>query len=364
MVKAVVLAAPSQPIEIRDFPKPRDVEAGAALLKVEMAGICGTDVNLWRGRLKIPYPVISGHETVGTLEKIGNGLEKDLLGKPLKEGDRVYFASGIDCGRCYYCQIAKEQTRCLNRKIYGITMSCKDSPYLFGGHAEYVYLLPKTYIFKVPESLPTEPLVAVGCAAPTMIHGLDVVGIKAGEDVVIQGSGPVGLFGLVLAKESGASKVIIIDSEESRLKTAKDLGADYTMNLVDYATPKDRIQKVLELTDGLGADAVLECTGNPQALEDGLLMCKDNGRYLVAGHFTDKGTAQINPHIITRKQLKIFGSWGMAPRHYHKALRILEKVNYKYHLERLITHTFPVEKAQDAFDAVENRKVVKAVFKP
>jgi D-arabinose 1-dehydrogenase-like Zn-dependent alcohol dehydrogenase len=107
MVKAVVLTAPNRPIEVRDFPKPQNIEPGAALLKVEMAGICGTDIHLWHGRLKIPYPVIPGHEIVGTLEKIGEGLDKDLLGKPLQEGDRVYFASGIDCGRCYYCQIAK-----------------------------------------------------------------------------------------------------------------------------------------------------------------------------------------------------------------------------------------------------------------
>ena len=363
MVKAVVLTGPNQPIEVQEFPKPGEIENGAALLKVDMAGICGTDVNLWRGRLKIPYPVIPGHETVGTIEKIGKGLDKDLMGKPLKEGDRVYFASGIDCGRCYYCQIAKEQTRCLNRKVYGITISNKDPPHLFGGHAEYVYLMPKTYIFKVPESLPTEPLVAVGCAAPTMSHGLDVVGIQAGEDIVIQGAGPVGLFGLILAKESGASRIIVTDSVKSRLEVAKQMGADYTINIDDLPTPQERVQKILELTDGLGADVVLECTGNPHSLDDGLLMCKDNARYLVAGHFTDKGTTQINPHIITRKQLKILGTWGMAPRHY-KALKILEKTHRKYGLEKLITHKFPLDKAQEAYDAVENRTAVKAVFKP
>ncbi|HJX23697.1 MAG TPA: zinc-binding dehydrogenase [Candidatus Bathyarchaeia archaeon] len=364
LVKAAVLTAPNQPIEVQEFPRPEKLEDGAALLKVDLAGICGTDIHLWHGRLKIPYPVIPGHETVGTLEEMGKGLEKDLLGKPLSVGDRIYFASGVDCGRCYYCQIAKEQTRCINRKVYGITLSCKSPPYLFGGHSEYVYLLPKAYLFRVPEDLPTESLVSVGCAAPTIIHGIEVVGVEAGDSVAIQGAGPIGLFALALAKESGASTTVVIDSVKERLEVAREMGADFLINTNDAISPQERVQRVLDLTDGIGADVVLECTGSPNALDDGLLMCRDSGRYLVVGHFTDRGTTAVNPHLITRKQLKIYGSWGMAPRHYYKALKILRTIHRKYHFEKLITHTFSIEKAQDAFETVENRKAVKAVFKP
>lgn len=363
--KAVVLEEFNKPLLLKEFPLPKEVENDAALLKNEMAGVCGTDVHLWHGRLKIPLPVILGHENVGVLAKLGKGIKTDLLGNELKEGDRVIFASSISCGKCYYCSIAMGPTRCLFRKTYGITLSSKNPPHLFGGYAEYIYLLPGASIFKLPEDIPTEAIIAFGCAAPTMVHAIENIGgIEPGDYVVIQGAGPVGLFGVILALESGASRIIVIDKNLNRLRIAKKLGADYLINIEELNNQKDRIEKVMELTDGIGADVVLECSGSPEAFQEGILLCRDSGKYAEIGHYTDKGPIAINPHYITKKQLKIYGSWGMAPRHYFKALRIIKHTGKKYRLDEIISHKFALKDATKALKMVEDGEVIKAVILP
>ncbi|MEM2896324.1 MAG: zinc-binding dehydrogenase [Candidatus Bathyarchaeia archaeon] len=362
---AAVLEKVDKPLVLKEFPLPKEIESGSALLKNEMAGVCGTDVHLWHGRLKIPLPVILGHENVGTLVRLGKGIKTDLLGNELKEGDRIIFASSISCGRCYYCSVVMEPTRCLFRKTYGITLSCENPPHLFGGYAEYVYLLPGVSMFKLPEAVPTEAIIAFGCAAPTMVHAIENIGgIDPGDYVVVQGAGPVGLFGVVLASESGASRIIVTDKNSERLKIAKKLGADHSINLEELRDRESRIEKLMELTDGIGADVVLECSGNPEAFQEGILLCRDSGKYAELGHYTDKGSIEINPHHITRKQLRIHGSWGMAPRHYFKALRIIKRTWKKYGFDEIISHRFDLKDATEALRMVEEGKVVKAAILP
>src|SRR5512145_1322836 len=114
--RAAVLVEYNKPLELRTYPVPPQPGAGEAVVRVEMAGICGTDVHLWLGQLPIPIPVILGHETVGRIEALGPGLEKDWRGRPLSVGDRIAWASSIVCGECYYCRVKRQPTRCVARK--------------------------------------------------------------------------------------------------------------------------------------------------------------------------------------------------------------------------------------------------------
>src|SRR5690349_1193930 len=114
--KVAVLTAYQSPLEIREYVVDDTLAPGEALARVEMAGICGTDVHLWKGELPIPIPVILGHESAGRIERLGEGLNKDWTGQPLAVGDRVVWASSIVCGECYYCRIKRTPTRCLKRK--------------------------------------------------------------------------------------------------------------------------------------------------------------------------------------------------------------------------------------------------------
>ena len=122
----------------------------------------GTDVHLWLGQLPIPKPVILGHETVGVVDQLGAGLEKDWRGEPLKVGDRVCWASSIACGECFYCRLKAQPTRCLTRKAYGISYNADDAPHLRGGYAEKIHLRAGTALFRLPDSLPTEAVVGAG----------------------------------------------------------------------------------------------------------------------------------------------------------------------------------------------------------
>ena len=199
--QAAVLEAFNAPLRLHTYAVPSPVEPGAVLVRTEMAGICGTDVHLWQGQLPIKLPVILGHETVGRIAELGEGVEKDWSGQPLKVGDRVTWNSAVSCGQCYYCAVKKQPTRCAQRRAYGIGYPCDCAPHFLGGYAEFHYLRPRTTIFKLPDDLPTESVIGAGCALITAIHGVERTGIAWQDNVVVQGAGPVGIAALAVTGE-------------------------------------------------------------------------------------------------------------------------------------------------------------------
>jgi threonine dehydrogenase-like Zn-dependent dehydrogenase len=365
MEKATAAIMPDfhQPFEIREYPLPNEIEPGAALVRVEMAGICGTDVHLWKGQLPIPLPTILGHETVGIVTKLGESLKTDWTGAPLCEGDRVTWSAGLLCGHCYYCAVKRQPTRCLNRNAYGITLRCDQPPHLVGGYAQYIYLRPRTAIFKLA-GVSAEAIVGAGCALVTAIHGLERMGIAWGDTVVIQGSGPVGLSALAVAKSSGALTAVVVGGPAHRLELAREFGADHTINIDEVKDPADRIRKVSHLAGGYGADAVIECAGIPAVVAEGLEICRDGGKYLVLGHYGDAGATSLNPHTITRKQLEVYGSWASEPRHMAAAIEFLRKQGERFRFDRLVSHRFPLDRAFEALQSTAQWASTKSVLIP
>lgn len=361
--RAAVLTQYDAPLELREFPVPETIEPGAALVRVKLAGICGTDVHLWHGQLPIPLPVILGHETVGVIEKIGEGLHEDWSGLPLAAGDRITWSSSINCGECYYCRTKPQPTRCIGRKAYGISYDCRVAPHLFGGYADYIYLRPGTAIFKIPEQLPTEAVVGAGCALVTSLHGVERIGVNMGDNVVIQGSGPVGLASLAVAKASGAALTIVLGGPPHRLELARRFGADVCIDVAESSV-EERKARVLELTGGYGADLVLECVGIPVAVTEGLELSRDGGRYLILGHYGNAGTIEFNPHTVTRKQLTIAGSWGFEPRHTQAALKFLARTRDQFPFEQLVAPPFPLERAFEALQATASWSTGKSAIAP
>src|SRR2546425_4329134 len=226
--KASVLETFNAPLALREFPLPIKFEPGAALVRTEMAGICGTDVHLWKGQLPISLPVILGHETVGCIEQIGEGLERDWTGQPLKTGDRVTWTSSASCGQCYYCAEKGQPTRCPQRRAYGIGYRCDQPPHLLGGYAEFHYLRPRTNIFKIAHDLPTEAVIGAGCALITAIHRIERICAESGSgvatqgggsqvpvlpsppggNIIVQGAGPGGIAPPAVTESAGAGPVI------------------------------------------------------------------------------------------------------------------------------------------------------------
>ncbi len=361
--KAAVLVRFNEPLELRDYPLTETPGAGEALVRVEMAGICGTDVHLWKGELAVPLPLIMGHETVGRIDRLGSGLERDWRGARLAVGDRVTWASSIVCGECFYCRVKRQPTRCLSRKAYGISYCADEPPHLRGGYAEWIHLRAGTAIFRLPDELDTAAVVGAGCALATAIHGAEHCPIGWTDSVVVQGTGPVGLAAIAVARQSGARRIIAIGGPEHRLELARRFGADVA---IDFAStgPAERRERVLAETGGYGADVVLECAGVPEAVLEGPDLCCDGGRYLVLGQYANAGNIWFNPHVITRKQLQIFGSWGFEPRHVDRALTFLTLARWRELFAWEITHRFPLAEAAAALETVRQWKAGKTVLIP
>ncbi|MFC1926667.1 zinc-binding dehydrogenase [Chloroflexota bacterium] len=361
--KAAVLVEFGKPLEIREVPIP-ELEPRAILVKIQMAGICGSDIHEWHGRggFLAQLPTIMGHETVGHIVKLGEGRDKDCAGELLKIGDRILWAHA-DCGYCYWCLLEHEPTLCANRRYYGVT-SCESYPYLTGGFAEYSYVLPKSEVVKVPDEVTTEEVVGVGCAFRSVVHAYERLGcLKPQDNVVIQGAGPIGLYSLLFARENGAGRIIVIGAPKERLELAKRWGADHVINLDETIDPSDRLKKVQELTRGMGPDVVVEATGVPDAFNQGLEMIRRGGRYLIIGQ-TSTSTIPIMPAMILFKQIDIVGSLSADISHYYTAIQFIRNNRHKYPLADIITNKYSLEQVNEALHAMESGTVTKPVIVP
>jgi threonine dehydrogenase-like Zn-dependent dehydrogenase len=361
-VTAAVLARYEQPLEIRRYPDIAEPGPGEAVVRVELAGICGTDVHLWLGQLPVPLPVILGHETAGRIERLGPGLERDWRGNSLAVGDRVTWASSLVCGECFYCRVKRQPTRCVSRKAYGISYCADEPPHLRGGYAEKILLRAGTAIFRLPDTLPSEAVVGAGCALVTAIHGLERCPVQWGDVVVIQGTGPVGLAALAVARQAGAARTIVIGGPDHRLDLARRFGADIAIDIARTPDAAARQKRAIEESGGYGADVVIECVGHPEAVNEGIEMCRDGGKFLVLGQYANAGNISFNPHTITRKQLEVRGSWGFEPRHWDLALSLLDRTDWKHLFSSEITHRFPLHEANAALETVREWRSGKTVI--
>jgi len=361
--RAAVLEAFNQPFAIRSFPVSDQLETGAARVRVTMAGICGTDVHLWRGELPLALPVILGHETTGILEALGPGLNKDWRGERLQAGDRITWASSISCGECFYCRLKNQPTRCQSRKAYGISYTSAEAPYLRGGFAEQILLRPGTAIFRLPADLPDHALLGAGCALTTAIHGLERAPIAWRDIVVVQGVGPVGLAAIAVCRSAGASRIIAIGGPEHRLQLARDFGADVVIDVAEVPSPEERKQFVLKESRGFGADQVIECVGKPEAVNEGLELGRDGAQFLVLGQYANAGNIDFNPHAVTRKQLRVIGSWGFEPRHLNRAIEMLRD-GWKDRFAAAVTHRFPLTDVNEAMEHTRELRGGKTVLVP
>ncbi|MFX0086210.1 MAG: zinc-binding dehydrogenase [Candidatus Hodarchaeota archaeon] len=361
MVKLAVMKKDGT-IQIQERPYP-SLEFGAVMIKTAYTEVCGTDVHLQKGHLAgVPYPIIPGHVSSGLIDKI-KGEVYDISGELLKEGDPVTFLDVHEtCNSCWFCLVAKTSTRCPKRKVYGITYSAKEG--LLGGWTEYIYLKPGVKIIKLKNKSYLKTFIAAGCGLPTAIHAIQRAQIQLGNTVVVQGSGPVGLMVALCAKLSGAFNVIMVGAPDLRLQIAKKFGVETTINILEN-NPRSRVEKILELTNGIGADVVIEATGVPSAVKEGLEMTRDGGTYIIVGQYTNAGDIELNPHTdINKKHVTIKGSWGSDFSHFYLAVKLVEKYSTIYPFETIISKEYSLTEITTALNDVEQLKVMKAIIKP
>jgi len=361
-ILAAVMPAPRRPIEIREFPRP-DLPPGAALMRTARSEVCGTDVHLWHGRLAgVPYPIIPGHVSAGVLEAIRGPLE-GLDGSPLREGDRaVFFDVHRTCGRCRACTVHHTPTRCAARRVYGITDSAADG--LYGGWSQYIYLEPAVGIARLPDSVSFDDYIGGGCGLLTAVHILERAALRPRESVLVQGVGAVGLSAIALSRLAGASSVFAIGDPASRLVLAREMGANDVFEL-GATTAADRLAAIRDRTHGEGVDVAIEAAGSARAIEEGVTLVRDGGRYIVAGHYTDVGSSTINAHQhINRKHLEIRGCWGSEAGHFLRALRLLDRYAASVPWRAIGTRTYPLASLDEALADAEAMTITKALVDP
>ena len=358
--KAMVLEEYGQPDVLREIDIP-EVKDGDILVKVQMAGICGTDVHQQIGDLSIkpPTPMIQGHETLGKIVEM-KGVTHDVTGTPVKEGDRILWAHQF-CGECYACKIWHQPFACFHSKGYGFAPPVA----LRGGFAEYELVTKGTDFVRVPDSVKDEEALGVGCAFRTVVNGFDKLmehgGVPTGGTVVVQGAGPIGLYSVVMAAQTGAAKIIAVDMFEGRLEFAKKWGATHTINMKEITDPHERAEYVRSLTGGIGADVVIEGAGAPVAIPEGLDYLAKFGKYLIMGQ-TSRRSVEIIPNDIMNKQACILGSGSADIRHFVKALKFIEAYREKYPFGELISRTYKLEEANLALHNMLEGKDLKAAI--
>ena len=287
--KAAVFVGMEKPLEVREF-EVAPVTADTALVRMQMAAVCGSDVHYWH-LPTTPAPAIMGHENVGVLAALGKNVTKDVLGQPLKEGDRVLFKRS-NCGRCPGCVLGEN---CKVNPPYGLRPKF-EPPYLKGGFSQYVYLDPNPWLLKVPEDLSTERALISNIGNHTLLRGIEKIGgVALADTVVVQGSGPIGMGAIIQTSIAGAGRIILVGAPANRLELGVEMGAGLTIDLADYPTPEARVARVQELTGGQGADMVIECSGGRTAVQEGA----GHGaqRRQVPGHRADRagGAAAAGP---------------------------------------------------------------------
>jgi L-iditol 2-dehydrogenase len=360
-VAAAVIPQPGAAAEVRALPEPH-LETDSALMRVELSEVCGTDVHLRAGRLSgVPYPLIPGHVSVGSIEAI-RGTLKDIDGRPLSEGDRVTFLDvHRTCNACWYCLVAKATTRCPERKVYGITYGQDDV--LAGGWAEKVYLRPGTRVIRL-DDIDYSAFMAGGCALPTAIHGIERADIALGDTVLVLGSGPVGLSAVILARMRGAFDLLCIGAPALRLEAVKKAGATDVAS-IEELSPDERLAWVRERTGGRGADVTIEAAGAPGAVIEAMRYTRDAGRVVVLGQYTDHGPVELNPHTdLNRKHLDVRGVWGSDFSHFHRAVGLMRDAERARPWAQLSLERYGLARANEALDDVAAGRVIKALIDP
>jgi len=331
-------------LRIQDINKP-GVEYGEILVKVKAATTCGTDLKIYqRGYVQgvITLPTVFGHEWAGDIVEVGEGVSG------LKKGMRVRGGNSSPCLRCYMCQRGKFNL-------------CEDMMWLWGAYAEYIKVPSRIVTLNtqvIPdhvsyeEAAVTEPLACV-------LHGAEEAGVKLGDTVAVIGAGPIGLLHLLTAMKMGASKVIISDTVDERLRLAQELGADETID----AKQEDAVERTKKVTGGYGADVVIEAIGLPATWEQALRMVRKGGTVLEFGGCPPGTEIKVSTEQLHYGETTILGAFHTTPAHFKKALNLI--ASGTINVKPLITSRVKLDDVKRAFETLATSKTdIKIAVQP
>lgn len=328
-------------VDVQRFPDPAP-GPDEVVLAMKASGICGSDLRPFRDapRSRGPgaTPVISGHEPCGEIVAAGAHVSA------WRPGDRVIMHHYAGCGWCRYCRVGYAQLCLEGHRTFGFTAN--------GGNADFL-LAPASTMVRLPDELSYVEGAAVACGTGTAYSALTRLDVSGRDTLAVFGQGPVGLSATMLGARMGA-RVIAVDVSPERLELARRHGASETVD----ASAQDAVRAVLDLTGGQGADATLDATGVPEARVNAVRCARVFGRACLVGE-GNTTTFDVSPQII-HKQLTIYGSWTFSTVGMADCARFV--VERGVPLRELITDTFPLDRAQQAFDYFAGGSSGKCMF--
>jgi D-arabinitol dehydrogenase (NADP+) len=337
-MKAVVIEGPRQ-LAVREVPEPQPAR-GEVIVEVASAGLCGTDIHIYLGEYDGDYPIVPGHEVVGTIIEVGEGVDD------LTPGTRVSFDPNVPCFECHFCR-RQRFNHCLNWQGIGVTRD--------GGMAERV-AVPAKVIYPIEDSLPfdqaifTEPLSCV-------VWGLQRATPELGDRVLIFGAGPIGLLMMQSVRRAGASQVVVSDLQSDRLDLATDLGADATVVASDAGAG------ALRAFAPYGFDMVIDATGVPAVAAGCFEHVTRGGKVLLFGVCPEDATIEFSPFDIFRRDITVYGSFAVNMT-FGPALELLRSGAVR--VETLISHRFCLDEFPRALEMALSRSepMMKVLIEP
>lgn len=346
-MKALLLTGKAQ-VEYKEIKTPQCPEDGL-LIKIESVGLCGSDVRTYfHGHHELKYPQILGHENCGEIVEVG------LKTKGYKKGERIIFHPAIPCNKCYYCKKGLHTLCVGEKKIYG--------SHIPGGFAEYMIIpgigVENGQILKVPENIKSEEIIIVELLS-SIINSQEYANVTLGETVVIIGTGPIGCLQSEIARLRGAKQIIMIDINKKRLEMSKSFSGTHFINSIE----EDPISKVMELTDGFGADVVIAANPSVESQAQGLEMLRKRGRLVIFGGVSkDNPYTKFDSNKIHYKEIAILGAYGYSQVQFKTAFDII--VNGMINTKGFVTHTLPLKEMEKGVELIKSGEAIKVVLKP
>lgn len=348
--RVAVFDAPNAPFRLTDYPL-RPPLPGEVLVRVRMLTICRSDIHSYQGHRPSPCPGLLGHEIVGDIVALGEGVHADLRDTPLTVGDRITWSEYFVPGRNYFREVLDLPQKSPGVDKYG-HMSADTPPHHHGGFAEYCYVRPDSWLLRLPDELSDAEATPINCGVATMCAVIEAADVRIGDTVVIQGLGLLGLYGAALAKARGASRVIGIDRVDTRRALAGRFG-------VDTAVTPDGVPDIAR-----GADVVIEVCGDPGVLAAGLDLLRVGGRYVLAGLVSPGARAEFDANLVVRKLLTLTGVHNYHPRHLVQALDFIIAQRQRYPFGELVDGLYPLTEIDRAMADAAACRVLRAAIVP
>jgi 2-desacetyl-2-hydroxyethyl bacteriochlorophyllide A dehydrogenase len=344
-MRAVTFQAPGE-VLVQDVPEPELSDPGDAIVRIEATGVCGSDLHIYHGRVKIEPGFTIGHEYVGTVLALGEAVQS------VQVGDRVLGCFQTACGRCFFCRRGWFH-KCDSSRTFGHGATLGS---LQGTQAEQA-LIPNAELVlrKIPAGMSDEAALFAGDVMGTGYHAVLHSGLRPGDVAAVLGLGPVGLCAVQAAKAAGAARVIAIDTVPERLAVAQSFGA-----LPIHLTEQDPRAAAREATEGRGVDVCIDAVGHPSAFDLALRMTRKCGTVQAVGVYAER--AEVHMGLLWIKSLHVCAGHANVIAHVDRVLAMMSAGLLDP--GPLVTHHMSLEQAPDAYALYDHREALKIVLRP